>query len=62
MLSPVCLEAYTSAMLSPKEIATAEAAIAVLEKSLDSCTDSGIRELIGIWLEDQKKKLKGDIP
>lgn len=44
-------------MLSMAQIARIKAAVAELEKSRDRCSDSGIRELIEAWIEEQKKKL-----
>jgi hypothetical protein len=54
----LCAVAYTCAMLSPAEIARIKADIAALEKSRDSCADSGIRKVIEGRIEQQKKKLR----
>ncbi|MGA8430378.1 MAG: hypothetical protein WB729_11200 [Candidatus Sulfotelmatobacter sp.] len=40
-------------------MARIKADIAKLDRSRDSCTDSGIREQIELWIEQQKKKLVG---
>jgi len=47
-------------MLSAAEIAKIKAEIAALEKSRDSCSDSGIRELIEAWIRDKKEKLESE--
>jgi hypothetical protein len=44
-------------MLSPGEIAQIKAEIKRLEKARDECTDSGIRERIEAWIEEQKSAL-----
>ena len=44
-------------MLSEAEVAIIRAEIEKLEKALQECGDSGIRNLIIIWIEDEKKKL-----
>jgi hypothetical protein len=47
-------------MLPTERIAHIKAAIADLEKAHDRCYDSGIRELIDLWIEEQKKKLESE--
>jgi hypothetical protein len=44
-------------MLSPADIARIKADIAALEKALEGCTDSGIRERIQGWIKEAQKKL-----
>jgi hypothetical protein len=44
-------------MLTPGEIAIIQADITRLERARRDCRDSGIRELIDSWIEEQKKKL-----
>jgi hypothetical protein len=46
-------------MLSRADIARIKADIEKLEKSRDSCADSGIRKQIELWIEQQKKNLGG---
>jgi hypothetical protein len=46
-------------MLSRADIARIKADIENLEKSRDSCADSGIRKQIELWIEQQKKNLGG---
>jgi hypothetical protein len=53
---------YTSAMLSPGEIAQIKAEIERLEKLREECSDSGILERIEAWIEAEKKKLKPEAP
>ena len=47
-------------MLPTEKIAHIKAAIADLEKARYGCHDSGIRELIEVWIEAQKKKLRSE--
>jgi hypothetical protein len=47
-------------MLSAAETAKIKAEIVVLEKSRDSCSDSGIRELLEAWIRDKKEKLESE--
>jgi hypothetical protein len=42
-------------MLSPGEVAIIRAEIERLEKALKESTDSGIRDRITIWIEEEKK-------
>jgi hypothetical protein len=44
-------------MLSRGEVAIIRAEIERLEKALRECTDSGIRDRIKAWIEEEKKKL-----
>lgn len=44
-------------MLTLAEVALVKAKIAELERARDRCTDSGIRETIEIWTEEQRNKL-----
>jgi hypothetical protein len=44
-------------MFSPADIAKMKADLAVLEKARDSLADSGIRKVIGGWIEDAKKTI-----
>jgi hypothetical protein len=44
-------------MLSPADIARIKADIAVLEKALENCVDTGLRRQIEAWLAGQKMKL-----
>jgi hypothetical protein len=54
-----CPVSYTSAMLSPGEIAQIKAEVERLEKLREECGDTGIRERIEAWIEAEKKKLEG---
>jgi hypothetical protein len=47
-------------MLSTEKVLQIKAAIMDLERARDRCHDSGIRELIEVWIEEQKKKLGSD--
>jgi hypothetical protein len=49
---------YLGGVTSSDEVAKLKAEIEMLEKARESCTDSGIREQIDIWLEAHKKTLK----
>jgi hypothetical protein len=49
-----------AAMLSPGEIAQIKAEIERLERLRKECTDTGIRNRIGAWIEAEKKKLASD--
>jgi hypothetical protein len=51
--------AYTSRMLSPKEIAQIRAEIERLETAHKECTDQGIQRWITERIEEQKNKLSG---
>jgi hypothetical protein len=44
-------------MLSRGEVAIIRAEIERLEKALNECTDSGIRDRIKAWIAEEKKKL-----
>jgi hypothetical protein len=44
-------------MLSPGDIAFLKSEIERLEKARRKCTDSGIRQQIEVWIDDNKKKL-----
>ncbi len=44
-------------MLSREEMAQIKAEIKRLEKARDECTDTGTRERIEAWIEEQKKAL-----
>jgi hypothetical protein len=44
-------------MLSPGEIAKIRTDIERLERARDQCADTGIRNLIEAWIEEQKQKL-----
>ena len=44
-------------ILSGGEVARIRAEIERLEKALQECTDSGIRDRIRAWIEEEKKKL-----
>jgi len=44
-------------MLSPGDRAIVKAEIERLQKAQRDCTDSGIREKIDVWIEEQKRKL-----
>lgn len=45
------------AVLSREEMAQIKAEIKRLEKARDECTDTGTRERIEAWIEEQKKAL-----
>jgi hypothetical protein len=47
-------------MLSPGEVAQIKAEIERLERLRKECTDTGIRNQIGAWIEADKKKLASD--
>jgi hypothetical protein len=47
-------------MLSRGDVATIRAEIERLEKALRECTDGGIRDRIKAWIEEEKKKLRGE--
>jgi hypothetical protein len=47
-------------MLSGAQIAKIKADIAWLERCRHGCVDSGIRELIESWIQEQKDKLQKD--
>jgi hypothetical protein len=55
--SPVGGRRTLSATFSPEDIARMKADLAVLEKAHDSVSDTGIREIIRVWIEDAKKTL-----
>jgi hypothetical protein len=44
-------------MLSPGDLAIIKAEIERLQKARLECRDSGIREKIDVWIEEEKKKL-----
>jgi hypothetical protein len=47
-------------MLSPGEIAKIKADIEKLDKARHVCADSGVRQLMEAWIEEEKKKLEAD--
>jgi len=47
-------------MLSLEEIAQIKAEIERLERLRKECTDTGIRNRVGLWIEAEKKKLASD--
>jgi hypothetical protein len=47
-------------MLSRGEVAIIRAEIERLEKAVEECTDSGIRDRIKAWIEEEQKKLVGE--
>jgi hypothetical protein len=47
-------------MLSQGEVAIIRAEIERLEKALRECTDSGIRDRIKAWIDEEKKKLRDE--
>jgi hypothetical protein len=61
LLAFVLMQYRTPAtMLSTEKVLQIKAAIMDLERARDRCHDSGIRELIEVWIEEQKKKLGSD--
>jgi hypothetical protein len=60
-LALLCVRYRTlAAMLSLGEIAQIKAEIERLERLRKECTNSGIRNRIGTWIEGKKKKLTSD--
>ena len=59
----MCTLSYTrtlAAMLSLGEIAQIKGEIERLERLRKECTNTGIRNRIGAWIEAEKKKLTSD--
>ena len=49
--------AYTSAMISRKDVAVIRTEIERLQRAHRECTDSGVQKQINAWIEAQKQKL-----
>jgi hypothetical protein len=51
------MEKQEPTKLSPAETAAIKKEIKALEEALGTCTDSGIRQAIDVWLRQLKQKL-----
>jgi len=49
-------------MLSPGDRVIIKAEIERLQKAQKECTDSGIRQLIEQWIDNEQKKLENNRP